>query len=123
MQAEKDGFKIKENNVINEIPIEQEYLKRIEKGFYEVVNNGTGRGYTDTKYNAAGKTGTSETFYDKKTITITQSYIMYAPINKPKYSMVVVNPNVSYNNDSNNYIAPINRLISREMSDYLFSNY
>ena len=113
------SIKKQNNSVISTIPIDDVYLKRIQQGFYEVVNKGTGLGYTDSKYNACGKTGTSESYYDNKTTTITQSYVMYAPINNPKYSLVVVNPNISYNNDYNNYIAPINRLISKEISNYI----
>ena len=115
------SFKKQNNNIIDTIPLEDSYMKRIQKGFYEVVNNGTGRGYTDYKYKAAGKTGTSESFFNKDVITINQSYVMYAPFDNPKYSMVVVNPNISYNNSKNNYIAPTNRLISKEMSNYLMN--
>ena len=115
------SFKKQQNNIIDEVKLDNIYMKRIQKGFYEVVNYGTGRGYTDKLFNAAGKTGTAESYYDKNTITINQSYVMYAPYDNPKYSLVVVNPNISYNNKRNNYIAPINRLISKEMSDYLFS--
>ena len=111
----------RENYIIDTIPLDDIYMKRIQKGFFEVVNNGTGRGYTDYRFNASGKTGTSETYYDKNIITINQSYVMYAPYDNPKYSMVVVNPSISYNNSKNNYIAPINRLISKKMSDYLLS--
>ena len=115
------SFKKQTNELLAEVPLDNEYMKRIQKGFYEVVNHGTGRGYTNYDFNAAGKTGTSETFYNDKTITINQSYVMYAPFDNPKYSMVVVNPNISYNNSKNDYIAPINRMISKKMSDYLFT--
>lgn len=117
------SFKKQQNKEIAKVNLDSEYYDRIQEGFYEVVNSGTGHGYTDTKYNAAGKTGTSEVYYDAKTTTITQSYIMYAPYDNPRLSLVVVNPNISYNNNRNNYIAPINRLISRTMSDYLLANY
>lgn len=111
----------KDNNIIDNVNLDQYYMDRIQEGFYQVVNYGTGRGYTNTIYNALGKTGTSECYYGNGITTITQSYIMYAPRDDPKYSMVIVNPNLSYNNNDNNYIAPINRLISRKMSDYLLA--
>jgi penicillin-binding protein A len=117
------SFKKQDNPIISEVNLDKEYMERIQEGFYEVVNSGTGRGYTDRKYNAVGKTGTAESFYQKGIITITQSYIMYAPRDDPKYSIVVVNPNLSYNNSKNNYIAPINRLISKSISNYLLANY
>ena len=115
------SFKKQDNNLIDNVNLDEYYMNRIQEGFYQVVNYGTGHGYTDTKYQALGKTGTSECFYGDGITTITQSYIMYAPRDNPKYSLVVVNPNLSFNNDSNNYIAPINRLLSRKMSDYLLS--
>lgn len=95
-------------------------FQRIKEGFKEVLYTGTGRGYTDTKYKPAGKTGTSEVVYNKDTITINQTYAMFAPYDKPQYSIVVISPNISYNNDRDNYIAPINRYISKEVSKLVF---
>lgn len=95
---------------------------RIKEGLRQVVYSGSGRGYTNTLYKPAGKTGTSETYYSKNITTINQTYAMYAPYDNPKYSLVVVSPNISYNNDKNNYIAPINRYISKEVSKILFEN-
>lgn len=115
------SLKKQDNNIIDNVNLDQYYMDRIQEGFYQVVNYGTGRGYTNTIYNALGKTGTSECYYGNGITTITQSYIMYAPRDDPKYLMVIVNPNLSYNNNDNNYIAPINRLISRKMSDYLLA--
>ena len=114
------SFKKKENTLVDEINLDKKYYDRIIKGFYEVVNNGTGRGYTNSKYKPVGKTGTSQTFLGSIN-TITSSYVMYAPIDDPKYSMVVITPNVSYYNEQD-YLAPINRLISKELTEYLFDN-
>lgn len=95
---------------------------RIQEGFKEVLYTGTGRGYTDTKYKPAGKTGTSEVIYNKDITTINQTYAMYAPYDNPQYSIIVISPNISYNNDNDNYIAPINRYISKEVSKLIFDN-
>ena len=100
--------------------VENSNFKRITEGFKEVLYTGTGRGYTDTKYKPAGKTGTSETVYSKDITTITQTYAMFAPYDNPKYSIVVISPNISYNNDKDTYIAPINRYISKEVSKLVF---
>ncbi len=97
-------------------------FKRITTGFKEVLYTGTGRGYTDTKYKPAGKTGTSESYYKKGVTTINQTYAMFAPYDNPKYSIVVISPNISYNNDKDTYIAPINRYISKEVSKLVFEN-
>ena len=68
----------------------------------------------------AGKTGTAEVVYNKNVTTINSSYIMFAPYDKPQYSVVVVTPNISYNDDRDNYSAPINRYISKEVTKLLF---
>lgn len=98
------------------------FFDRIHEGFKEVVYNGTGRGYTDIKYKPAGKTGTSEVVYSKDITTINQTYIMFAPYDNPKYTIVVISPNISFNNEKDNYIAPINRYISKEVSKIMFEN-
>ena len=100
--------------------VENSNFERIKEGFKQVVNIGTGRGYTDSKYKPAGKTGTSEIVYSKGIMTVNQSYIMYAPYDNPELSIVVVSPNVAYNDGVDNYIAPINRLISKEVSKIIF---
>lgn len=107
-----------EPNLLN--TVKNSNFKRITKGFKEVLYTGTGRGYTATKYKPAGKTGTSEAVYSKKVTTITQTYAMFAPYDNPEYSIVVISPNISYNNDKDTYIAPINRYISKEVSKLVF---
>ncbi len=100
--------------------VENSNFPRIIEGFKEVLYTGTGRGYTEKKFKPAGKTGTSESYYNKDTTTINQVYAMFAPYDNPKYSIIVITPNISYNNDSDTYIAPINRYISREVSKLVF---
>lgn len=102
--------------------VEGSNFPRIQEGLKEVLYTGTGRGYTDTKYKPAGKTGTSEVVYSKNITTINQTYAMYAPYDNPKYSIVVISPNISYNNDKDTYIAPINRYISKEVSELVLGN-
>ena len=103
--------------ILNEV---NSNFERIIEGFKQVMNRGTGSGYTAMEFKPAGKTGTSEVVYSKDLTTINQTYAMFGPYDNPKYSIVVVTPNVSYNNDRDNYIAPINRLISKEVSRYVF---
>lgn len=107
-----------EPNLLN--TVENSNFERIIEGFKEVLYTGTGRGYTSTKYKPAGKTGTSETVYSSELTTITQTYAMFAPYDNPTYSIVVISPNISYNNDKDTYIAPINRYISKEVSKLVF---
>lgn len=128
---DKDGNVLvsQESEVLSEFDLKEEYFKRIQKGLYEVLNGGTGSGYVDTIYKAAGKTGTSETIYDSDNDgigdvrTINNTFAMYAPIDQPKYSLVSVSPNVSHYKGSSDYFAYINRYISKAVSDYVFSSY
>ena len=52
--------------------------------------------------------------------TISTSFIGYAPFDDPKYTFVVISPNISSNKDKNNYKVPINRYIIRDITDFLF---
>ena len=113
----------KQNEVIDVIDMDDIYWNRIEEGFYQVINSydGTGLGYCDKRINAVGKTGTSQNYVSNELMTINSTFVMYAPRDNPKYSVVVVTPNVSYYN-SNEYIAPINRIISKKITNYVFEN-
>lgn len=119
----------KEKKVLSTFSMDQQYFDRIKTGFYQVVNIGTGSGYVDKSLNAAGKTGTSETIFDSDNDgvgdvkTINNTFAMYAPYDNPRYSMVVVSPNVSHYNGKTDYFAYINRYISASVSDYIFANY
>ncbi len=125
--VDNEGNTILENphNVLSTFSLEETYFERIKKGFYEVINGGTGSGYVDPAFNAAGKTGTSETIYDSDgdgvgdVATINNTFAMYAPFDQAKYSMVAVSPSVSHYNGITNYFAYINRYISKAVSDYL----
>ncbi len=109
-----------EPNLLNKV--ENSNFPRIIEGFKEVLYTGTGRGYTSVEYEPAGKTGTSEVVYSKDVTTINQTYAMFGPYTNPKYSIVVISPNISYNNDKDTYIAPINRYISANVSKLVFEN-
>lgn len=119
----------KDSEILNTYALDSLYFERIKTGFYQVVNLGTGYGYTDTLFKPAGKTGTSETYFDSNqdgvgdVLTITNTYAMYAPYDEPRYSMVTISPNVSHYNGRTDYFAYINRYISKAVSDYVFTNY
>lgn len=118
-----------EPNVLNTFSLSSDSFNRIKEGFRQVVQLGTGYGYTNVLYNPAGKTGTSETYYDSDSdgigdvLTITNTYAMYAPFDNPKYSMVVISPNVNHQNGTSDSFAYINRYISNRVSEYIFSHY
>ena len=115
-------------SILNTLELEPKYLQRIQAGFREVVKSGTGYWYVNPSVQGAGKTGTSESYIDSDyngsldAYVLSNTFIMYAPYDNPKYSIVVISPNTSDLNVKNGYRAPINRLIAREINDFLFSS-
>ncbi len=121
---------IYENKIeeLNKIDLEEKYLKRIQESLREVMRTGTGYWYASPKTDAAGKTGTSESWIDSNldgkmdSFVLSHTFLMYAPFDNPKYSMVVISPNISNINGKTNYRAQVNRLIARDINDFLLSN-
>lgn len=119
-----------ENSVkeLNKVNIEEKYLQRIQEGFHNVMKKGTGYWYINQKIDAAGKTGTSESYIDNDYDGVLESYVlsntflMYAPFDNPKYSIVVISPNTSNLDSDSTYRSPVNRLIARRINDFLFSS-
>lgn len=117
----------KKNNIINKVDINDENFGRILTGLNNVVKKGTAKGYI---YNndGAGKTGTSETLVDTnndniyETKTISTSFIGFMPYINPKYTFIIISPNISSNKHNNNYKVPINRYIIHELTSFLFEN-
>jgi len=116
-------------SILNKIELDNKYYERIKEGLRQVLFLGTGYGYTNTKYMPAGKTGTSESFYDydndgvNDVKTITSTYAMFAPYNNPKYTVVVVSPNVSHYNGKTDSMAYINRYLSNDVTKLIFEKY
>ena len=115
--------------ILNEVSLEDEYIKRIQAGFREVMTtSGTGVGFIDSKYNPAGKTGTSESFIDGDgdgvvdKQTMTNTFGGYAPYDNPKVSFVVISPDIFYKETSTSR-APINKNISYRISQKYFEFY
>ncbi len=115
--------------ILNEVFLEDEYIKRIQAGFREVMTtSGTGVGFIDSKYNPAGKTGTSESFIDSDgdgvvdKQTMTNTFGGYAPYDNPKVSFVVISPDIFYKETSTSR-APINKNISYRISQKYFEFY
>lgn len=119
----------KNPEILSTFSLDSVYFERIQEGLRQVVQLGTGYGYTDCRFHPAGKTGTSESLFDSDgdgigdVFTITNSYAMYAPFENPKYSMVVISPNVSVRTEDDSPFPYVNRYISKAVSDYLFSYY
>ena len=109
------------NEVYNDVPVSDYYLNRIREGFMEVNKSGTGYYYTNHKFTSAGKTGTAEAMLGSVSV-INTSYVMYAPIEKPKFSLVIVSPNIKYQNSISSYKYPINAHVANKVSAFVYDN-
>lgn len=116
---------------LNTIDTKPEYMARMKEGFYAVMHQsgGYGIGYIDQKYDAAGKTGTSQSFLDTDgdgtidTETITSSFIGYAPANNPKISIIVTSPDSSHPNSRTDYASLVTMHITKEITNKYFEMY
>ena len=119
-----------DREIILKTGLTEEDYDIIFHGFYNVINNkeGTGYGLMNQELNPAGKTGTSESFYDANndgiidTSTITLTMAGFFPYDNPKYSMIIVSPNVSTPSDKSDYVYPLTYYLSREITDFMFEN-
>ena len=113
-----------ETRVLNTIDTDPAFMNRVREGFYAVTHypGGYGVGYTDWSMEAAGKTGTSQSFIDTNndgvidTETITSSFIGYAPYYDPKMSIVVTSPDSSHPNSDNNYMSLVTYYLTQALT-------
>ncbi len=115
---------------LNTVDTKQEYMDRVHEGFRQVLApGGTGHGYINDLYNAAGKTGTSESFVDTDndgkidTETITATFAGYAPYDNPKVTFTVISPDVATKNLDYNTMSKVNRRITTKISQKYFEIY
>ena len=110
--------------LIGSVSLDQKYKDRIRLGF-ETVMKTLGYGYMGEVDSPAGKTGTAESFVDSDDDgyidkeTISKGFVGYAPSYNPKFSLVVLSPNVKYGSNSS-YISPVNNKISSRVSNKVF---
>lgn len=117
--------------VLNKIDTSEQYMDRVQEGFYAVMHNSGayGRGYIADKLNSAGKTGTSQSFIDTDgdgvidTETITSSFVGYAPYDNPKFSIVVTSPNSSHLNSNYDYASLVTYRITQEVTNKYYDMY
>ena len=121
------SFVKKNQELIDNVDINKENMQRIHKGLNKVVTSGTGKGYIKNS-DGAGKTGTSETLYDKdndgiyETNSTSTAFIGFAPYESPIYTFAVISPNISSNIKKGIYKVPINRYIMHDLTEFLFEN-
>ena len=113
-----------EPKLLNKVDLDDKYIDRIREGFERVMYQ-TGYGYMGDIEDCAGKTGTAETFKDTDQDgfidkeTISKGFVGYAPSENPKFSMVILSPNVKFSENSD-YISPVNYKISRKVANKVF---
>ena len=120
-----------EKEVINTIDTEPQYMARVKEGFYAVMHasGGYGRGYINDQWDAAGKTGTSQSFIDTDndgvidTETITSSFVGYVPANDPVMSIMVTSPDSSHPNSNTDYASLVTLHITKAVTDKFFELY
>ncbi|MFR5856726.1 MAG: penicillin-binding transpeptidase domain-containing protein [Bacilli bacterium] len=116
-------------NVLNDVNLNEEYLNRIREGLKLVLSEGTGKIYVRDDLLAVGKTGTSESFYDSNNdglvdvATITSTFAGYFPEEDPKFSVVVITPNISHNNGTNSTMYYGASKITKDITSFLADNY
>ena len=113
-----------EPTVLNYIETSPKYMARVREGFYAVMHSsgGYGVGYMDDWMQAAGKTGTSQSFIDTDndgridTETITSTFVGYAPAYAPKVSFVVTSPDSSHPNSNIDYRSLVTYYMTRDIA-------
>ncbi len=106
----------KKTNILNRIDATPEQLEHVQKGFYQVFHGsqGTAQEFANAPYEAAGKSGTAETFH-KGTLTYNTTLIGYAPVEQPEIAFSTVVPRSHQDKDPY-----INKIISRRVMDKYF---
>lgn len=118
-----------EKTVLNNVNIDDVYFKRVKEGFKSVMEGSLGRGYMGDTPAPAGKTGTSESFYDSDgdgvvdKETYTKSFIGYAPYDDPLMSIIAISPHVSHKNGVTSYTSSVNKRIVSRICNIFFENY
>lgn len=123
------GNKSNNYELVSKVSLDSVYLERIKEAMHLATTSGTARSYINSKYQPAGKTGTSETFIDTNndgkmdTKTTSIAFVGFAPFDKPKYSIVVLAPNIYVTKDYSYSKVYITRYISQSITNFLFENY
>ena len=110
--------------LLNKVSLDDKYIDRIRLGFNKVMLS-LGYGYMGYTVDPSGKTGTSNSFKDTDGDgiidheTISKAFIGYAPSDNPKFSIVILSPNVS-DLKYGEYISNVNFRISERVSNKVF---
>jgi cell division protein FtsI/penicillin-binding protein 2 len=117
-----------EYSVIGNVNLDIKYLERLKEAMHLATKSGTAKNYINSKYKPAGKTGTSETFVDTNndgimdTKTTSIAFLGFAPYDNPKYSLVILAPNLYVSKKYSYKKVYITRYISKSITNFLFEN-
>lgn len=129
IKSEEETLLENKSEVLNNVDLDKESLDRIKEGMKLVLSEGTGKFYVPQGLNFAGKTGTSESFLDTNndnivdTATISSTFTGFYPADKPKFSIVVITPNVSHKNGKTDAFYFGASKITKELVTFLSNNY
>ena len=118
-----------QKTILNNANIDKVYFQRVKEGFKSVMEGSLGRGYMGNSPTPAGKTGTSESFYDTNndgkvdTETYSKSFIGYAPYDNPVMSIVSISPHVSHKKGNRTYTSNVNKRIVSRICNKFFEIY
>ena len=126
----KDDVILKNDiNILNDVDLDEDSLERIREGMRLVLSEGTGKFYVPQGFDFAGKTGTSESFLDTNndgkvdTATISSTFTGFYPSEDPKFSLVVITPNISHKNGKTEAFYYGASKITKDIVNFLNSNY
>lgn len=77
---------IKENNILQEIPVSQDNYDIVTEAMRQTITDGTGYPLKDLPFSTAGKTGTAQT----GSIKNNSWFVSYGPVEKPQISIIVL---------------------------------
>ncbi len=126
LMKEIDSFYKNSYETVSKVSLEDKYIERLKEAMHLATTSGTARNYVNSKYNPAGKTGTSETFVDTNddgimdTKTTSIAFIGFAPYDNPKYSFIFLAPNLYVSKNYNYSKVYITKSISRDITNFIF---
>ena len=111
--------KVFDSEIINPSICSKSTLEKVKKMLFNVVDKKWGTAYKikDTNLKMAGKTGTSQTNYTSDEIQYISSFVGYFPVEKPKYSCIVVihKPNKNKGYYGSTVAAPVFKRIAKKI--------
>ncbi len=111
--------KVFDSEIINPSICSKSTLAKVKKMLFNVVDKKWGTAYKikDTNLKMAGKTGTSQTNYTSDEIQYISSFVGYFPVEKPKYSCIVVihKPNKNKGYYGSTVAAPVFKRIAKKI--------